>query len=107
MKDMKFETGESATLRYQLTEDGAAKDITGMLFKFAAKEKHTDTGYTIGPANGVIDDAALGKFSFTLTMPAMPFSGVYSVVMDDGAGARTVLNQRGGDAIRVIESLVD
>ena len=107
MKDMKFETGERVTLRYQLTEGGAAKDITGMLFRFAAKARHTDDTYKIGPANGVIDDAGEGKFSFTLTMPAVPFSGVYSVVMEDGAGNRTVLNQRGGDAIRVIESLVD
>ena len=107
MKALTFETGETVTLRYQLKEDGAAKDITGMSFTFAAKLKHTDASYQIAPVTGVIDEAAEGKFSFTVPMPATPFSGVYSVLMIDGVGYRTVLSSRGGDAIRAMESLID
>ena len=107
MKVLKFETGERVFLRYQLTEGGSASDITGMTFRFAAKERHTDATYKISPVTGSIEDPEQGKFSFVLDMPSTPFAGVYSVVMEDAAGNRTVLSQRGGDPIRVIESLLD
>jgi len=106
MKALTFETGETVTLLYQLREDGAAKDITGMGFIFAAKERHTDAAYMVAPVAGAIDDAASGRFSFEVTMPSSPFAGVYGVVMEAG-GKRTVLTSPGGDGIRVLESLVD
>lgn len=101
MRALVFETSESATLRYQLNEIDAPKDITGMTFRFAAKVHHTDATYAIEPVVGVVDDAAGGKFSFELTMPPTPFAGLYSVVMEDGEGNRTVLGHRPGDVIRV------
>ena len=107
MRALRFETNETVTLRYQVKEDGVVKDITGMSFKFAVKEKHTDAAYRIGPVDGVIDDALDGRFSITLTMPDTPFAGAYGLVMDDAAGKRTVLTRPGGESIRVIESLVD
>lgn len=109
MKSLLFEAGETVKLEYQIKDSvtGHAVDITGMSFKFAAKKKHTMDDYRIVPVDGTIDDAVEGKFSFEVLMPSTPFSGVYSVVMEDGDGKRTVLTQRGGAAISVIESLVD
>lgn len=107
MRALVFETDETVTLRYQITEDGSAKDIAGMSFIFAAKQGHADTGYMIAPTAGTIDDAAEGRFSMTFTMPSGPFSGVYSIVMEDVGGKRAVLSSPGGDAIRVIESILD
>ena len=106
MRPLSFETDETVTLRYQLREDGAARDITGMMFRFAAKERHTDTSYRIGPLDGDIEDAEDGRFSITLKMPQEPFAGLYSVVMVDATGSRTVLTRPGGTAIRVLESLM-
>lgn len=107
MRPLRFETYETATLRYQLKEGGVAKDITGMTLTFAAKERHTDVPYRISPVIATIDDALDGRFSLTLTMPPSPFAGLYSIVMEDAGGKRTVLTKPGGTAIRVLESLVD
>jgi hypothetical protein len=107
MSPLSFETKETVTLRYQLKEDGAARDISGMAFTFAAKERHTDTLYKIPPVNGTIENASEGMFSITLTMPASPFAGLYSIVMEDTGGKRTVLSKPGGTSIRVLESLLD
>jgi len=109
MKDLRFETGETVTLRYQVrdTVTGLPRDITGMSFRFAAKEKHTDAAYKIAPVAGAIDDAASGLFHITLDMPGTPFTGVYSVVMEDAGAKRTVLSRAGGNPITVVENLID
>ena len=107
MKSLIFETNETATLRYQLIENGEPRDITGMTFIFAAKKKNTDQAYMIAPVIGIIDDAINGKFSFEADIPSSQFAGVYSVTMTDAGGRRTVLTERGGTVIRVYESLVD
>lgn len=107
MRTLVFETGESATLRYQIMEDEQPKSITGMTFTFAAKIRHDHTVYAIDPVIGTIDDAADGEFSFDLTMPAVAFSGLYSIVMEDSTGKCSVLGSRPGDPIRVLESLID
>ena len=107
MNPLSFETNETASLRYQLIDNGEPRDITGMTFMFAAKERNTDLAYRISPVSGSIDDAVNGKFSFEISMPSTQFAGVYSVVMTDAGGRRTVLTERGGTVIRVHESLVD
>lgn len=107
MRALSFETQERATLSYELREGGSPRDITGMSFTFASKLRHTDAAYVIAPLSGQIDDATGGRFHFEITMPSAPFAGVYSVVMSDGTGNRTVLSTPGGDPIRVLESLVD
>ena len=66
-------TGDTVTLRYQLISDGFPVDITGNSFKFAAKLNPSEATFIIDPVDGDIDDAAAGKFSFTL--PAAGPSG--------------------------------
>lgn len=109
MRALRFEKGETVTLNYQVKDrvTGQPKDITGMTFKFAAKENFTDTGYKIAVVTGAIDDAANGLFHITVTIPDTPFSGVYSVLMEDASSKRTVLSSAGGDPIRVLENLID
>jgi hypothetical protein len=104
---LKIPKGDTAELRYQLKEDGAAKDITGMTFKFSVKENLSDAAHKIGPVAGTIDDAALGKFSFELTPTETnqaTFKGLYSVAMFDGA-ARTTLTPAGGVEFRLVEDI--
>jgi hypothetical protein len=99
--------GEKRTLRYQLKEDGSQKDIAGMSFKFGVKEKLDDATYRIGPVDGVIDDAASGKFSFTFTAPEETFLGLYEVAMHDASSNKTVLTLPRGIGFRVVESIID
>jgi len=107
MRALKFEVNETVTLRYQVKEEGVAKDITGMTFTFAAKERPADAAYRISPLSGTIDDAQDGRFSITLTVPPIAFAGFYSIVMEDALGKRTVLTRRGGTDIKVLESLLN
>lgn len=108
MRDLILETGETASLAYELRDaQGQTVDISGISFTFAAKTRHTEASYMVEPVSGTIDDAPGGRFSFEVTMPLVPFAGVYSVLMQDGTGKRTVLTERGGAGIRVIESLID
>lgn len=99
--------GEKRTLRYQLTEDGSQKDISGMSFKFGVKEHLDDEAYKIGPVNGTIDGAESGKFSFTITVPEEIFLGLYEVVMYDATNNKTVLSSPRGIEFRVVESIID
>jgi hypothetical protein len=99
--------GEKRTLRYQLKEDGSEKNISGMSFKFAVKEKIDDTTYKIGPVDGIVDDAANGKFSFTMTAPDATFLGLYEVAMYDASNNKTVLTEPRGIVFRVVESILD
>ena len=101
--------GDKVTLRFQLKEDGLPKDITGMTFKFGVKEKLTDASYKIGPKDGAIDDAAQGRFSFTLTASdtASAFSGVYEIAMYDSGTNRSTLTPAKGVAFRVMENIID
>ena len=109
MTPVKVTKGDKATLRYQLREDGAAKDITGMSFKLAVKEKLTDSGHKISPVDGTIDDAANGKFSFVLTSTETdqsPFRGLMEIAMYDGSGDKTTLTPAGGLPFRLVEDVI-
>ena len=109
MTPVKVTKGDKATLRYQLREDGAGKDITGMGFKLAVKEKLTDSGHKISPVDGTIDDAANGKFSFVLTSTETdqaPFRGLMEIAMYDGSGDKTTLTPAGGLPFRLVEDVI-
>ena len=101
--------GDTVTLKYQLREDNVAKDITGMTFKLAVKEKLTDSGHKISPVDGTIDDAANGKFSFVLTSTETdqtPFRGLMEIAMYDGSGDKTTLTPAGGLPFRLVEDVI-
>ncbi len=107
MNALKIVKGDTVTLKYQLTGNGQPKDITGMGFKFTAREKKEDAAAVIGPVAGVVDDAVNGKFSITLSAAdtGAVFTGVYEVSMFDPSGARTTLTPAGGSQILVIEDI--
>ena len=98
--------GEKVTLKYQVKENNAVKDITGMTFKFGAKGENTDTDYKISPIDGTIDDAANGKFSFPVTFSVV-FDGVFEVAMYDASSNKTVLTKPGGQIIEISEDVID
>lgn len=101
--------GDTVTLSYQLLEDGVAKDITGMSFKLAVKEKLTDTAFKIAAVDGTIVVAAPGKFSFTLTdteTDQTPFAGKVEIAMYDGSGNKTTLTPSGAVKFCVIEKIL-
>lgn len=98
--------GETRTLQYQVLENGTPKNISGMTFKFAAKQKIPDTTYIISPVAGTITDAVNGKFSFTITFTTV-FAGVYEIAMYDATAQKTILTTPGGAPIRVVEDIID
>ncbi|MEW6115384.1 MAG: BppU family phage baseplate upper protein [Nitrospirota bacterium] len=110
MKAIKLVKGEKRDLKYQLKENGAVKDITGMTFKFAAKATRTSATYQINPIAAALDDPLNGKFSFTLTAAnatGAVFKGVYEISMYDAGSNKTVLTTPGGDPIEIVEDIVD
>jgi len=109
MNTIEIVKGETVTKRYQVKENSVAKDITGMTFKFAVKEKYTDATYLINPITGTIDDAANGKFSFEIGPPNTDtvLQGVFEITMTDGSGKKTVLTPAKGVAFRIVENIID
>ena len=109
MNPITITRGDTITLSYQLKEDGASKDITGMSFKLAVKEGLEDAAYRISPVDGAIDDAASGKFSFALTeteTDQSPFRGVMEISMYDAQSSKTTLSTAGGVVFRLVEDIV-
>ena len=104
-----FVKGDAITLSYQLKENGASKDISGMTFKFGAKEKIDDMQYKIEPVSGLIENSGEGKFSFTLTgaQTNIVFSGVYEITMYDSFLKKTTLTPSGGVPIKITENIID
>lgn len=110
--NIKMPKGETRTLRYQVKEDGAVKDITSMTFKFAVKEVNEldDSAYAIEPVDGTIDDAVNGKFSFALTeamTDITPFLGRFSVVMYNASLNKTTLTPVGGKLFEIFEDIIE
>ena len=109
MNPIAITRADTATLSYQLMEDGVAKDITGMTFKLAVKGKAADDAFKIAAVVGTIDDAATGKFSFTLTdteTDQAPFKGVVEMAMYDGSGNKTTLTPAGGLEFKIVEDIL-
>ncbi len=108
MTAKRFVKGDKPTLKFQLTQNGAARDITGMTFKLTVKQFITNTVAVIGPVNGALNDVANGKFSFTLDLTnTAPVRGKMEIAMYDGAGNRTTLTPPGGVDFSVIENIID
>lgn len=101
--------GETAPLRFQLTENGAPKDITGMSFTLGVKAHPEDTSYAIGPLAGSIEDAAGGIVSVPnpAASAASAVAGRYELVMLDGTGGRATLTPPLGVEIRITKNIVD
>jgi len=101
--------GDTAPLRFQLTEAGAPKEITGMSFTLGVKSSPDDLAYAIGPLTGSIEDAVNGIFTIPspAAVAASAVAGMYELVMFDGAGGRVTLSPPYGLEIRVLENIVD
>lgn len=109
MNPITLTRGDTVTLRYQLKEDGAAKDITGMTFRLAVRENISDPAAKIGPVDGVIEDESNGKFCFTLDdthTDQAPFAGLAEIAMYDAADRKTTLTPAGGLGFRLVEDIV-
>ena len=109
MKTIGITRGDTVTLKYQIKEDGVAKDITGMAFKFAVKERLSDATFKIATVDGTTDDAANGKFSFELIATETDqaaFAGLYEISMYDSGGAKTTLTPVGGLPFRLVEDMM-
>ncbi len=109
MNPITITRGDNVTLSYQLKEDGAAKDITGMSFKLAVKVKAADATFKIDPVTGTIDDEAAGKFSFALTdteTDQAPFAGLMEMAMYDASSNKTTLTPAGGLLFKIVEDIL-
>ncbi len=106
---LSFIKGETRTISLQVIESGIAKNITGYTFKFAAKEKFSDTAYKINVIAGAITDAVNGKLTLTLNAADIDvaFRGVYEIAMYDALLKKTVLTQPRGLPVAVHEDIID
>jgi len=102
MGPLKIIKGDKVLLRYQILEGGAPRDITGMDFRLEIrKEKEAEPFDTV---KGFIEDGESGRFSFTITETAEPFSGTFEIFMFTRTRARTTLTPPGGFSIEVLET---
>jgi len=101
---LEFNINDKKTLKCQLREaDGITpKDITGLIFRFYAKDEPGDASYTIDPVEATITDEANGRFEFVLTMPADPFDGFYWIEREDGGGNIDTFKPARGTQIQVL-----
>jgi hypothetical protein len=84
-----FNVDDTKTLKYQLREADKETpvDITGLTFRFYAKDEPGDTTYTISPVTAALTDPTNGRFEFQdVDMPSEAFDGFYWIEREDGAG---------------------
>jgi len=101
---LKFNVDDTKTLRFQLREADKITpvDITGLVFKFFARDKAGDAAYTIDPVTGTITDAANGQFEFEVAMPSTASNSVYWVTRESGGEVDTFQPAEGTE-IRILE----
>jgi hypothetical protein len=83
---LKYNVGDSKTLRFQLREADKITpvNIAGLTFTFYARDKAGDAAYTISPVTATITDAANGRFEFDVLMPATATNSLYWITREDG-----------------------
>ena len=101
---LKFNVDDTKTLRFQLREADKITpvDITGLVFKFFARDKAGDVAYTISPVTGTITDAANGQFEFEVAMPSTASNSVYWITREAGGEVDTFQPAEGTE-IRILE----
>lgn len=69
MADISVKQGEAKTLTFTITQSGAALDVSGGDYKFAAKQTKDDTAYEIEKDTADFDDtdANIGKLYLELS----------------------------------------
>lgn len=105
LERLEFNVEDNKTLKFQLREGDRVTpvDITGLTFRFYAKDEPGDAAYTIDPVTATITDAANGRFEFDVTMPATAFDGFYWIEREDGGGNVDTFKPAKGMQIQVLE----
>ncbi len=101
---LKFNVDDTKTLRFQLraADKITPVDITGLTFKFFARDKAGDAAYTISPVTGTITDAGNGQFEFGVSMPSTSSKSVYWVTRESGGEVDTFAPAEGTE-IRILQ----
>jgi hypothetical protein len=101
---LKFNVGDQKTIKCQLRKsDGVTpENITGLAFRFYAKDEPGDVAYTIDPVTATNTDEPNGRFEFDVTMPANPTNSFYWIERDDGAGSVDTFKPAEGTEIRIL-----
>ncbi len=101
---LKFNVDDTKTLRFQLraADKVTPVDITGLVFKFFARDKAGDAAYTINPVTATITDAENGQFEFDVAMPSTPSNSLYWITREAGAEVDTFQPAEGTE-IRILE----
>lgn len=83
---LKFNVDDSKTLRFQLREADKITpvDISGLTFKFFARDKAGDTAYTISPVTATIPTGTDGRFEFDVFMPSTESNSLYWITRENG-----------------------
>ena len=101
---LKFNIDDTKTLSFQLraADKVTPVDITGLTFKFFARDKAGDATYTIDPVTGTITDAANGRFEFDISMPSTASNSLYWITRESGGEVDT-FGPAEGTEIRILE----
>lgn len=104
---LKFNVGDTKTLRFRLLkskEDPTPVDLTGLTFRFFARQAPGDPEYKIDPIDATIPDPLDGRFIFEgVDMPADAFIGLYWIEREDGAANVDTLQPAEGTEIRILD----
>ena len=101
---LKFNVDDRKTIKFQLREADKVTpvDITGLIFRFFARENPGDVDYIIAPVVADHTDDLNGKFEFDVLMPSAADTGVYWVEREDGLGNVDTFNPAEGTEIRIL-----
>lgn len=105
---------EARTFKYQVKEDGVAKNISALTAKMHVKADIDDVAYQIEVTGSFTTDGTDGKFEIAVLSTTVaagsdktPFEGVYELTLETGAGARTPLTVPRGAPFRLVENVYD
>jgi hypothetical protein len=82
-----FNVGDTKTItfQYRKADKESLEPITGLIFRFYARDEPGDSAYTIDPVTAVNNDAT-SEFTFTVVLPLVGFDGFYWIEVEDGLG---------------------
>ena len=83
---LKYNVDDSKTLKFQLraADKVTPVNITGLTFKFFAREKAGDAAYTIDPVTATIPTGTDGRFEFDVLMPSDATNSLYWITRENG-----------------------
>jgi hypothetical protein len=104
---LKYNSGDTKTIPFQVRKKDkiTPENITGLIFRFFAKDEPGDATYLIDPVTATITDAENGEGEFQdVLMPTVTENkrGLYWIEREDGVGKIDTFQPAEGTEIRIL-----